>query len=159
MTSGIAPAALKEILRSDTEEVAILDVRERGTYGKGHLLYAASAPIGRLELDIDRLVPRRGATVVLVDEGGDDKRAKDAADRLAGFGYTSVRVLEDGMVAWRAADEEVFDGVYVPSKAFGEFVEAECDTPRITADELFDLKRQNTDMVILDSRPFRNIGA
>ncbi len=155
MTAGLAPAALKQLLRSETEEVAVLDVRERGTYGTGHLLYAASAPIGRLELDIDRLVPRRGATVVLVDEGDDDTRATDAADRLVEFGYTDVRVLEGGMAGWRAANEEVFDGVYVPSKAFGEFVEAECDTPRNTADELVDLKRQNSDMVILDSRPFR----
>jgi len=154
MTATMSPAVLKQHLRSDSDEIALLDVRERGTYGKGHALFAACLPLGRLELDIDRMVPRRGAMVVLVDEGGDDDRAARAGALLEGFGYSAVSVLEGGMEGWRAAGEEVFDGVYVPSKAFGEFVEAECDTPRITADDLFDLKRQDTDMVILDSRPF-----
>ena len=57
------------------------------------------------------------------------------------------------MPAWRDAGYELFGGVYVPSKAFGEFVEETYDTPRVSAAELDRLRADNTAMVILDSRP------
>ena len=47
----------------------------------------------------------------------------------------------------------MFSGVFVPSKAFGEFVEHQYDTPRIEAQELKAWIDQGKDMVILDSRP------
>ena len=49
---------------------------------------------------------------------------------------------------------ELFSGVNVPSKAFGEFVEHTSDTPSISASELDALMRAGADMVVLDSRPF-----
>src|SRR5262249_15027172 len=49
---------------------------------------------------------------------------------------------------------ELFSGVNVPSKAFGEFVEHACATPSISAEELNRLIHGGTDMVVLDSRPF-----
>jgi rhodanese-related sulfurtransferase len=153
MSRSIKPSAVQDRLRSATEETVLLDVRERGTYAKGHLLFAASAPLSRLERDIDRLVPRRATPVVVIDNGGGDGRAAMAAERLGGFGYSDIHVLANGMAGWAAAGEEVFDGVYVPSKAFGEYVEEHCDTPRISADELMALKADGTDLVILDSRP------
>ncbi len=62
-------------------------------------------------------------------------------------------MLEGGIRAWQAAGYVLFEGVYVPSKALGEHVEAACDTPHISADELARLKSAGTDLVILDSRP------
>jgi rhodanese-related sulfurtransferase len=56
--------------------------------------------------------------------------------------------------AWAAAGLELFSGVNVPSKAFGEFVEHASKTPSIGADELDRLMRAGADMVVLDSRPF-----
>ena len=56
--------------------------------------------------------------------------------------------------AWAAAGFELFSGVNVPSKAFGEFVEHACDTPNIGADELHRLIDDRADIVVLDSRPF-----
>ncbi|MFQ5765029.1 MAG: rhodanese-like domain-containing protein, partial [Rhodospirillales bacterium] len=44
--------------------------------------------------------------------------------------------------------------VNVPSKAFGEFIEARCATPRVTADELNAMLDRGEDVVVLDSRPF-----
>ncbi len=41
----------------------------------------------------------------------------------------------------------------MPSKAFGEHVEAVCGTPHIGADELARLRAAGTDLVVLDSRP------
>jgi rhodanese-related sulfurtransferase len=72
---------------------------------------------------------------------------------MRGFGYTDLAVLKGGVAAWRAAGFELFTGVNVPSKAFGEFVEHVCETPRIGAGELKAKLDAGEDIVVLDSRP------
>ena len=62
--------------------------------------------------------------------------------------------LDGGNAAWAAAGFELFSGVNVPSKAFGEFIEHASHTPSIGADELNALMQAGTDMVVLDSRPY-----
>jgi rhodanese-related sulfurtransferase len=61
--------------------------------------------------------------------------------------------LQGGTGGWASNGGELYAGVNVPSKAFGEFVEHTYDTPRIPAAELKALIDANADMVILDSRP------
>ena len=129
----VSPAALKAMLR-DEGELALLDVREEGRFASAHLLFAVPLPLSRLELRIAGLGPRLGTRVVLCDEG--DGRAERAAGRLAGFGYGDVAVLDGGVQAWQAAGYELFGGVHVPSKAFGEFVEHTCGPPSIGPWEL-----------------------
>ncbi len=152
MAPTIAPAALHERLRANQGELALLDVRPPGAFARGHILLASNAPEDRLEIDVPRLVPRRAAPVVLCDDG------KGAAARTAAtlerFGYADLAVLEGGVQGWQAAGYALFEGVYVPSKAFGELVEAACGTPHISADELARLRAAGADLVILDSRPF-----
>ena len=58
------------------------------------------------------------------------------------------------MAAWQAAGLELFSGVNVPSKAFGEFVEHTYETPRLAAAEVKAMLDEGRDMVIVDSRPF-----
>jgi len=70
------------------------------------------------------------------------------------MGYTALEVLEGGTEAWKAAGGELFSGINVPSKAFGEFVEHAYETPRITAEELEKLRASGQKTVVLDSRPF-----
>ncbi len=135
----------------DGNELALLDVREEGVFSDSHLLFASSLPLSRLEFGIDALVPRRGARVVLCDDG--DGLAERAADRLADLGYTDVAVLDGGTGAWQRAGYVLFSGVYVPSKAFGEYVEETCHTPNITAEELKARLDAGDDLVVLDSRP------
>lgn len=151
--SAISPQELHARLRARDGEMIVLDVRENGVFGADHLLFAANAPLSRLEIDLPRMVPRRTTDVILCDDG--DDLAKTAQSLMAAFGYENVAVLDGGLAAWKTAGLETFSGVYVPSKAFGEYVEAECDTPRVTAQELAALKANGTDMVILDSRPFK----
>lgn len=158
-TAGSLTAqALKAMLR-DGEELAVIDVRDQGVYFHNHLLFACCIPLGRLELRVAGLIPRRDTRVVLCD-GEDDGLARDAAKKLQQFGYTSVAFLTGGVAAWKTAGFEVFSGVNVVSKAFGEYVEHRYDTPRITARELAAKQEAGENMVILDSRPmeeFHNI--
>ena len=133
-------------------ELALLDVREQGVHYRGHPFYASSAPLSRLELVIADLVPRRNAPIVVFDGG--EGLAPKAAARLAALGYSAVEMLEGGCAAWQAAGGELFSGINVPSKAFGECVEHRYETPRITPAELRELQASGARLVVLDSRPF-----
>jgi len=137
---------------ADGSEIAFFDVREHGQYGEGHPFFAVPLPYSRLELELERLAPRREVRVVLMDDG--DGVAERAAGRAHALGYRGVHVLAGGAPAWRAAGHTLFAGVNVPSKTFGELVEHACDTPRITADELVSMRARGEDFVIVDGRPW-----
>jgi rhodanese-related sulfurtransferase len=152
MLQTITPAGLHARLKDENAgELALIDVREEGIFGRGHLLFAICIPLGRLELRIRQLVPRRTVPIVLCD--ADDGLAERAAEKLSAFGYTDVKKLAGGIRAWEQAGNVLFGGVNVPSKAFGEFVEHREGTPSVTADELKALLDSGADMVVLDSRP------
>ncbi|MEJ0078424.1 MAG: rhodanese-like domain-containing protein [Alphaproteobacteria bacterium] len=136
----------------DGGELALIDVREERIFSENHLLFARCLPLSRLELRMARLVPRRATRIVLVDDA--DGLAERAAAVLGQAGYTDVSLLDGGNAAWEAAGYELFSGVNVPSKAFGELVEHENGTPSISAEELNTLMQSGADMVVLDSRPF-----
>jgi rhodanese-related sulfurtransferase len=143
-------ATLREWL-ADRDEIAFVDVREEGQHGEGHPLLAVNLPYSRLELDIGRLVPRVSCRVVLVDDG--DGVAERAARRLAGLGYSDIRVLAGGAPSWASAGYRLFPSSNVPSKAFAEIIEHECTTPAISAEELDRLRRSGQKVTVLDSRP------
>jgi rhodanese-related sulfurtransferase len=147
----VSPHAVRAML-ADGEELAIIDVREELIFSRGHLLFARSVPLSRLELSFARLVPRPDTRIVLCDQG--DGLAARAAHVLARAGYRNLFVLDGGVAAWSAAGLELFSGINVPSKAFGEFIEHDSATPSISADELDRLIREGADLAVLDSRPF-----
>ena len=151
MLRPVAPAAVKATL-GDGGELALIDLREELIFSHSHLLWARNVPLSRLELRFARLVPRKTTRIVLVDDN--DGLAQRAAAVLARAGYSDLSYLDGGNAAWAAAGFELFSGVHVPSKAFGEFVEHASHTPSIGADELDALMRAGTDMVVLDSRPY-----
>ena len=146
----VTASALKKMLH-DGAEIAVLDVREEGVFAKRHLLLAASTPLSRLEVRAPLLVPRRSTRIVICD--GDEGLAQRAAVVLTRNGYTDVAVLAGGVEAWAAAGYEVYSGINVPSKAFGEFVEHRENTPRMPAQEIKARVDAGESVVILDSRP------
>lgn len=137
----------------DGGELAMLDVREAGQFGESHLLFATPLPYSRLELDIGALVPRASVRIVLCDDGKSET-AQLAARRLQALGYTDVAVLEGGTRAWAAAGYTLFKGVNVPSKLFGELVEHEYRTPRVTVGELVAMRERGEDFLVIDGRPY-----
>ena len=132
-------------------EAALIDVREEGVFGARHLLAAGNVPLSKLELMIGDLVPRLDTRLVLCDGG--EGLAQTAAALLAGFGYSNLAVLDGGTEGWAAAGFELFSGLFVPSKAFGEFVEHAYGTPRVTANQLKEMMDGGEKLVVVDSRP------
>ncbi|MDE0241342.1 MAG: rhodanese-like domain-containing protein [bacterium] len=151
MTASIDSTELRERIIAGGE-FALIDVRESGLFSHGHLLTACNLPLSRLELGIVTLLPRKATFVVLTDGG--DGLAGRAAGVLQTMGYGNIAIHEGGVEAWRAAGGEVFEGINVPSKAFGECVESACATPALGAAEVHSRIAAGDDIIVLDGRPF-----
>jgi rhodanese-related sulfurtransferase len=146
----ISPIDLRHRWRN-RQEVALLDVREEGPYALAHPFFAASLPLSRLELEILARVPRKSAPVVVYDDG--EGLAERAVTVLSRLGYSDVSLLEGGLTGY-ARHGELFRDVNVPSKAFGELVEAIRHTPSLPANEVARLIESDPNVIVLDARPF-----
>ncbi|MBT9502423.1 MAG: rhodanese-related sulfurtransferase [Burkholderiaceae bacterium] len=136
-------------------EIALLDLREEDPYAQSHPLFAANLPLGLIELQAWSRLPRRDVEIVLYGEGAFDAALiPAAAARLRALGYVDIAALEGGLPAWSAGGGELFRDVNVPSKAFGELVEAEVHTPSLPAQQVQALLDANADLVVLDARRF-----
>ena len=131
-------------------ELAVLDIREHGQYGRGHPFFAVSCPYSVLEFRAPVLAPRLSVPVVVFDD--DDGVAERAAAALGRIGYVDVSVLEGGAPAWEAAGYTLYQGVNLPSKTFGELVERACHTPSITAAALHEMQKRGDNIILLDGR-------
>ena len=134
------------------DEIALVDVREVGQFGLGHMLHAASAPYSRLELTIPGLVPNPQVHLVLIDQA--DGVAARAARRLQALGYDNVQILTGGVDAWAQEGFELFEGVHVPSKAFGEILAEENGTAMIAPADLAMRMADGNAPLLLDIRPY-----
>ncbi|WP_411380360.1 cystathionine beta-lyase [Pseudomonas sp. MPB26] len=152
MSQTITPSQLQQWL-FDGQEIALFDVREYGQYGEAHLFHGVNLPYSRLELEVRRLAPNPQVRLVIYDQDGGEIAAR-AAERLQALGYSRVQVLNGGAEGWRAAGLQLFAGVHVPSKAFGELVEETSHTPHLTARQLAEWQARGEPLVVLDGRPF-----
>ena len=161
MAEGIGRVS-PETLRTwigDGGELALLDAREEGEFGTGHLFWAVPCPLSRAALRAPALLPRLSVRTVCVDEGTDDgvDDGPGIAERLAALllerGATDVYALQGGTKAWAEAGYVLFSGVNVPSKAFGEWVEHHYGTESVDAAELKAWQDEGRNLVVLDSRP------
>jgi rhodanese-related sulfurtransferase len=147
--SVIAPDALVTLVIG-TLPHAVLDLRERGAYERGHIFGTTSLPRRLIEQRLPQLVTARRTPVVLCDEDG--ALTELAAPTLVDLGYSDVRALAGGLAGWRAARRPVVQGVNLPSKVFGERVLHACGTPQIAPAELQARIDRGDDLLIVDAR-------
>ncbi|MET0334877.1 MAG: rhodanese-like domain-containing protein, partial [Rhizobacter sp.] len=145
------PADVRGALQA-RHEIALIDVREEDPFAQEHPLWAANFSASKLELEAWGRLPRRNVPVVVYDDG--EGLAEPAARRLQALGYDDVAVLDGGLAAWREAGFELFRDVNVPSKSFGELVEAHRHTPSLPAPEVQALLDRGANVVVLDARRF-----
>ena len=133
-------------------EVALVDVREEGPYADAHPLFAVTVPVSELEVKLPTLVPRPSVPVVVYDNG--EGYAERAVPRITALGYTDVSLLEGGLAGY-ARVGELYRDVNVPSKAFGELVEAIRGTPSKPPRVIYELLHNaDSNVVVLDARRF-----
>src|SRR5215475_6822165 len=150
-------AAEVAAMLEDGKEIAFLDVREIVPFGTGHPLLATHLPLGHIEGEISRLIPRLDTRVIVTDGG--EGLSTVGARRLAEFGYSKVTVLAGGTPAWAAAGLSLFPEIEVPSKGFGDFVAHHARPKFITPRELERALASGEDWVLIDSRPRREYQA
>ena len=85
------------------EDALVVDVRDPGDFGAGHILGAKSVPLARLESgDVPNdLSKRKDKSLILYCERGD--RADKAAAALRKQGFGKVVSLSGGIAGWRQA--------------------------------------------------------
>src|SRR5712692_3413797 len=147
--AAISPEQLATILEQPSPH-ALLDVRERAAFERGHIYRATPLPRRLLELRLPALVTAPATLIVLYDDDG--SLSALAAPTLAEMGYSDVFVLTGGLAAWRRAGHPVVQGLNVPSKVFGERVLHDFKTPEITCLELSAHMAEGRDMIIVDTR-------
>ena len=154
MSREIDAPELKQIIL-ERSEVAIVDIREEGIYFDSHLFWATNIPLSKLEFHVAALLPRLNTPIVVYDGGpaGQEVQARRACQRLEELGYCNVKVLAGGIKGWESAGFELFSGLNVPSKTFGEYLLQQRQPPEILADQLNARLQANEDLVVLDSRP------
>ncbi|HSB41414.1 MAG TPA: rhodanese-like domain-containing protein [Methylomirabilota bacterium] len=146
---AISPEQLAALLEQPTPH-AVLDVRERAAFERGHIYRATPLPRRLLEVRLPTLVTAPATLIVLYDDDG--SLSALTAPTLTEMGYTEVFELTGGLEAWRRAGRPVVQGLNVPSKVFGERVLHEFKTPEITCLELHRRMADGQDLVIVDTR-------
>ena len=145
----IAPGELARLMQSAAPH-AVLDLRERAAYERGHIYRATSLPRRLVEFRLPALVPARATPLVVSDEDG--RLAALTLPTLGEIGYTDVRLLAGGLAGWRSEGRPLVEGINVPSKVFGERVLHEHKTPQLTPLELWERIERGDDLVIVDAR-------
>jgi rhodanese-related sulfurtransferase len=81
------------------EDALVLDVRDPGEYGSGHILGAKNVPVSRL--GDGELTKRKERPVIVYCDGSD--RSPKAVGLLKKQGFTRVVNLSGGLRAWQQA--------------------------------------------------------
>jgi rhodanese-related sulfurtransferase len=147
--NALSPAQVAEVMAGETLH-AVLDVREVGTYSRGHIFRSTSAPLSRLEVVAPSMVTALSTPVIVCAEG--DDFAANAVRVLLRMGYQRVHRLAGGLERWRREGRPLVQGVNVPSKVFGEQVLHSHGTPTVTADELAEMVTAGQAVVVVDVR-------
>ena len=83
------------------EDALLLDVRDPGEYGAGHILGARNLPVSRIDEGGAELAKRKDRPLIVYCEGSD--RSSKAAAALRRQGFTRVVKLSGGLGAWQQA--------------------------------------------------------
>ena len=54
----ISPSELNQLINS-SDEIAVIDVREQGEFGREHILLCANIPLSHLEIKVPVLISRK----------------------------------------------------------------------------------------------------
>ena len=83
------------------EDALLLDVREPGEFGAGHILGAKNVPLARIDEGAADLAKRKERPLIVYCDGGD--RTSKASAALKKQGYARVASLSGGLSGWQQA--------------------------------------------------------
>jgi rhodanese-related sulfurtransferase len=94
----VDPAGATQLI--NREDALVLDVRDPGEYGAGHILGARNVPLASVAERADIAKKKDRPLIVYCDSGA---RASKAAAALRRQGFTRVLSLSGGLGAWQQA--------------------------------------------------------
>ena len=100
-TGGPWVDTTRAIVLINRQDALVLDVRDPGDYGAGHILGAKNLPLAHVEEGAGEIAKRKDRPVIVYDEDG--QRTAKAAAALKRQGFTQVANLSGGIGAWRQA--------------------------------------------------------
>jgi rhodanese-related sulfurtransferase len=83
------------------EDALVIDVRDPGEYGAGHILGAKNLPLSRVDSGAEIAAKRKDRPLIVYCDTGN--RSGKAAAALKALGYTRVLNLSGGLGAWQQA--------------------------------------------------------
>ena len=95
----VTPAQATHLI--NREDALVVDVRDPGEYGAGHILGAKNVPLARLDEAPAELAKRKDKPLVVYDDRGE--RASKAVAALKRLGFSRVVNLSGGIGAWQQA--------------------------------------------------------
>jgi rhodanese-related sulfurtransferase len=99
---GPAVSAAQATQLINREDALVVDVRDPGEFGTGHILGAKNVPLSRIDAVGSEIAAKRKEKPVIVycDDGA---RSTKAAGALRSQGFSRVVSLSGGLGAWRQA--------------------------------------------------------
>jgi len=95
---SVSPAQATQLI--NREDALVLDVRDPGEYGAGHILGAKNLPLSRIAA-AGEVAKKKDATLIVYCESGE--RAGKVTGELRKQGYSKVVSLSGGLGAWKQA--------------------------------------------------------
>ena len=83
------------------EDALMVDVRDLGEYGAGHILGAKHMPLARIEEGATELAQKKDRHIIVYCDGGE--RSAKAVATLRKQGFARVTSLAGGLGAWQSA--------------------------------------------------------
>jgi rhodanese-related sulfurtransferase len=95
----VTPAQATHLI--NREDALVVDVRDPGEYGAGHILGAKSMPVARIEEGPAELAKRKEKPIIVYCDGSE--RSAKAVASLKKQGFTRVVNLSGGLKGWQQA--------------------------------------------------------
>jgi rhodanese-related sulfurtransferase len=83
------------------EDALVIDVRDPGEYGTGHIIGAKNVPLSRIDAGSEIAAKRKEKPVIVYCDNG--SRSSKAASALRAQGFSKVVNLSGGLAAWQQA--------------------------------------------------------
>jgi molybdopterin/thiamine biosynthesis adenylyltransferase/rhodanese-related sulfurtransferase len=96
-----SPSQVQDALSQKSDDLVLIDVREKHEWNEGHIPGALHVPRGFLELQIEEAVPDKSKQVVLYCAGG--VRSLMAGNTLQQMGYDNVISMRGGFGQWKGS--------------------------------------------------------
>jgi rhodanese-related sulfurtransferase len=96
---SVTPSQATQLI--NREDAMVLDVRDPGEYGAGHILGARNLPLSRIDSGAELAAKRKDRPLIVYCDSG--SRSAKAAAALKGQGYAKVLNLSGGLAAWQQA--------------------------------------------------------